>query len=145
MDNDKYGRTVTMEEVGGYDVYTVGDDLFTVKFPAGTPESRAYQAINSMAPADYSIPPFIPSAKYKGGVEFHAPESNPLVDLPEDLTNGSPANYIVGNNEIDLYLNGQRLLLDSDYEEVGDLGTVSSQIQLLISVADEDYIEFQGK
>lgn len=144
MDNDKYGRTVTMETVGPFDVYTVGGGLFTVSYVSGTPESKAYEAINGMAPSDY-VPEDFSTPRYKSQMLVGADATNPLLALPLDLTTDQPGHYISGKNEIDVYMNGQRLTLDADYEEVGSAGTQQNEIQLLISVVAGDVLEFQGK
>lgn len=145
MDNDQFGRTVTMETVGDLDIYTVGDDLFELKYPTGTSVDQVYRAINAMAPPDYTDVPSRPVTKYKGFIQFSGTSVEPEVLLPVDVLTGAQGIYQVGQNEIDVFLNGQHLSVGSDYDEVGADGTYSDQIQMHWTLENGDVLEFQRK
>jgi len=64
--------------------------------------------------------------------------------LPLDSRNSNAARqYLVGNGDLELYLNGQKLLKDADYTEIGTLGTLSSTIQIDLDLVVDDVLIFR--
>ncbi len=62
LPQDQFGRTVTMVTQNGQDVYTADDghgNKVSVSFPAGSPQSDAYNSLNGQAPPGY-VPPTLP-------------------------------------------------------------------------------------
>ncbi|MEM0173534.1 MAG: hypothetical protein QXI16_03395, partial [Sulfolobaceae archaeon] len=50
--------------------------------------------------------------------------------------------YIVGSNSLQVYLNGNLLTINQQYQEVGSFGSTSSQILMLVPVEQTDVISF---
>lgn len=67
MNNDKYGRTVTLVTVNEVDTYTV--EGFTVSFPHGTSLIQVYESIEANAPANYVAPVSLSGWK-KSAIDF---------------------------------------------------------------------------
>lgn len=64
--------------------------------------------------------------------------------LPEDSRNGSvQKQYIVNGGGLIVFLNGQHLVVNVDYTEVGSSGTLSSTIQLLQGLVVDDALEIR--
>lgn len=152
LPNDNYGRHVDVTTVGVKDIYSVTDGgstiYFTLSFDTGTSQGVAYRAINGMAPAGYDSSPayILDKNNYRGGTEIISTMSNPVtLTIPSDLTSGEAVKYSVGQNRINVYLNGQRLLLGTDYQEVGSVGSVSNQVMILQDLYASDYVEFEIK
>ena len=53
---DNYGRSITVTQEDGFDVYRVDDGL-ELRFETGWSESRALDTINAMAPEGWTPPP----------------------------------------------------------------------------------------
>ena len=82
-------------------------------------------------------------------------EKSSLLNITSDTTAGAtitiPRYYKVGQGTLDVYINGERLLLSSDdagtdghYREVGDADSISNKIKLTTdwSASAGDYFEF---
>lgn len=66
------------------------------------------------------------------------------LNLPVDSRNGDATKtYLVGNGDLELYLNGQNLIRDEDYAEIGALGSQSSTITILIDLEINDVLVFR--
>jgi hypothetical protein len=60
--------------------------------------------------------------------------ANTILTIPLDGRNlDSLRQYRVGSGDLQVFLNGNKLELDSDWEEVGALGTLSNQIRILLA------------
>ncbi len=79
-----------------------------------------------------------------------------ILKITSDITAGTaftiPCNYKVGANVLDVYLNGERLILSSDdsgtdghYCEVGETDSISNQIKTTTdwSLESGDILEFE--
>lgn len=141
LSSDIHGRSISVTTVGTKDVYTVGDNLFKVSVPVGTPEDMVLRSINSMAPEGYTAPSGV-APPYRGLTVAPFFASSPLMNLPVDITTGEPGDYIVGSNVLDVYIQGLKATIGSQYEEVGEKGEVSTQVQLLIDIEEGFTIEF---
>lgn len=64
------------------------------------------------------------------------------IEIPLDSKNGEPRLYMVGANNLSIYLRGQKLRVNSDYEEVGSKFSFSNAIKILQPLRDEDVLEF---
>jgi hypothetical protein len=65
------------------------------------------------------------------------------ITLPLDSRNGGAArSYTVGSGVLQLYLNGTKLRLGDDWNEVGSFGNLSSSISIGRDLAIGDYITF---
>ena len=82
-------------------------------------------------------------------------EKSSSLNITSDTTAGAtitiPSYYKVGQGTLDVYINGERLLLSSDdtgtdghYREVGDANSISNQIKLTTdwNASSGDYFEF---
>lgn len=149
MDNDKYGRTVEMETIGVKDHYTVSDTeteavLFVLVFPTGTPESVVYSSINSMAPPDQPIPATIDKGGYLGSIIVEDDVAGPsTVALPVDKITGESVVYSLGSGKIELYLNSNYMALGKDFREIEDEDGFGSEVEILFSLFEGDYLEFR--
>ncbi len=50
-------------------------------------------------------------------------------EIAENTDYTIPLNYIVGNNSLEIYYMGEKLVKDEHYIEVGDEGAISNKIQ----------------
>jgi hypothetical protein len=66
------------------------------------------------------------------------------ITLPTDSRDGSSfQNYLVGSGDLEVFLNGQKLIVASDYTEVGLVNTFSSSIQMTEDLVDGDAVFFR--
>jgi hypothetical protein len=69
--------------------------------------------------------------------------ANTVITLPNNTRNGDTAEfYIVNSAKLEVFLNGQLLVINDDYVEVGAVSTPSQQIQILRSLLVGDILEF---
>lgn len=88
----------------------------------------------------------VDKVNYLGRITMETNEPTPVtLTLPVDLTSGETVRYTVGLNRMDLYLNGMRLLLNVDWEEIGEPGTLQSTVHILQDLIIGDVIQFQSK
>lgn len=65
------------------------------------------------------------------------------IQLPNDSRNGFiPMFYGVGSGKLEVFLNGQKLIVGGDYSEVGLTGAASNQIEILRGLVVGDELEF---
>lgn len=55
LENDRFGKSVTVETINGLDVYRTSDGR-VASFTAGTSLPQVYESLNGMAPPEY-VPP----------------------------------------------------------------------------------------
>jgi Avian adenovirus fibre, N-terminal len=66
------------------------------------------------------------------------------VTLPVDSRDGSSSqNYLVGSGDLEVFLNGQKMTVSSDYTEVGAINTFSTSIQFTQDLVDGDAVFFR--
>ena len=71
-----------------------------------------------------------------------SPSTN--ITIPVNTRNSNiQQTYIVGAGTLEVYLNGQKLFLGDDYNEVGTVGTASTQISNIEQFEDTDVISFE--
>jgi hypothetical protein len=69
---------------------------------------------------------------------------NTIIDLPDNSRLGlAPQYYTVGKGALEVYLNGQYLILGSDWDEVGAAGVLSNQIEILQQLEIGDSLVFR--
>lgn len=70
--------------------------------------------------------------------------SGDFLTLPLDSRNSNAAkSYLVGSGALFLFRNGQMLNLGEDYLEVGSVGTLSDQVQILLDIPFGERFEFK--
>jgi hypothetical protein len=70
--------------------------------------------------------------------------SGSYIGLPVDSRNNNqPRSYIVGSGQLEVFLNGQRIKRNDDYQEFGTIDTPSSTIQTLTDLVIGDIISFR--
>jgi hypothetical protein len=70
--------------------------------------------------------------------------SGTVITLPNNSRMGNiPQNYTVGKGSLQVYWNGQYLLLGDGWSEVGASGTASAQITILVDLFVGDILEFR--
>ena len=68
------------------------------------------------------------------------------VTIPKNSRNSDiQEEYVVGDAGIELFLNGMRLSLGKDYNEVGAAGSPSTQVQLVFQLEVGDLLAFNSK
>jgi hypothetical protein len=66
------------------------------------------------------------------------------ITIPNDSrASGSGQNYIVGSGSLEIHLNGQKLIPEDDWVEVGALNTLSNQVQLNFDIIPGDKLLFR--
>lgn len=66
------------------------------------------------------------------------------ITLPVDSRDGSSSqNYLVGSGDLEVFLNGQKLIVTSDYTEVGAPNTFSTSVQFTQDLVDGDAVFFR--
>lgn len=66
------------------------------------------------------------------------------ITLPNNTRASNTAQYYVVNSaKLDVFLNGQELIIGDDYSEVGTVGAFSNQIETLIGLVVGDILEFR--
>jgi hypothetical protein len=69
--------------------------------------------------------------------------SGDTITLPNNSREGGqPVAYAVGSGKLQVFLNGQKLVVDVDYAEVGSTDAPSNVIETLIDLVDGDELEF---
>jgi len=67
-----------------------------------------------------------------------------IIDIPPNSRNSDLAqSYTVGNGNLEVYLDGELLDLGSEWNEVGSAGSISTQIEILIDLVDDDQLTFR--
>lgn len=66
------------------------------------------------------------------------------ITLPADSRNSNAIRtYTVGSGQLEIYLNGQKLTLGIDWNEVGSSGDDSNEVDFLIDLLENDIIQFR--
>jgi hypothetical protein len=97
---------------------------------------------------DNAIATVVASAQSKDYEEYTsiaAPvSSSTILTIPVDSRNSNAVkSYVVGNGELEVYLNGVKLSLGDDWAEVGATGAVSNQIEILINLVAGDVLQYR--
>lgn len=61
---------------------------------------------------------------------------------PNSREGNTPAFYTVNSGKLEIFLNGQKLILDDGYSEVGSDGAPSDEIEILFDLEIDDELEF---
>ncbi len=102
-------------------------------------DSPTYDESITIVASGGSTPPYAPPVSINGPI---SPGTN--ITLPENSRLGDvQAYYTVGRGTLEVYLNGQYLLLGTDWAEVGATGSASAQIQTLQTLDVGDELQFR--
>lgn len=70
--------------------------------------------------------------------------SGTVIDIPTDSRESETIQgYVVGNGVLEIWLNGQKQIMEDGWNEVGLPGTVATQIELLREIVVGDYLQFR--
>lgn len=70
--------------------------------------------------------------------------ANTGISLPFDSRDGNTTqSYQVGSGTLQVFLNGVKQILGNDYEEVGTVGDLSTEVEMLIELLVGDILEFR--
>lgn len=99
---------------------------------------------------------FFVSSNYQETVTIVASGATPPITLNGPISSGTIINlplntragnvtefYLVNSAKLEVFLNGQKLIVTNDYDEVGIAGSFSYQIQILRNLPVEDVLEFR--
>lgn len=122
--------------------FTTNDDLVTA-ISANTANINALgDTLNNNA---YSEPLVVVAGTPVDDNEIQFPVVvNDILTLPLDSRDGNnPEQYVVGDGILKLFLNGQLLEPGLDYNEVGTVGTLSDQVEILQDLFVGDRLTFR--
>ena len=126
-----------------------------IPFEDGTKTQEAYVTINEQ---NYQVNP----AVWNGTVPLSAQNLNKMQDNIEEAINIQrasvtlestvnastnytiPLSYQVGNDSLEVYYCGSKLVKGQDYNEIGNVGEVSNVIQFTDSIGDLDMSGVEG-
>lgn len=77
--------------------------------------------------------------------QFNTPfVSGTNMSLPQDSReDATTQNFVVGSGQLQVWLNGQKLRLGDDYNEVGTAGSLSNDIQIFRDLEEDDVVTFR--
>lgn len=97
---------------------------------------------------DAAIETVLASADTKDYEEYSSISSpiapSSILTIPVDSRDSnSVKSYVVGNGDLEVFLNGIKLSLGDDWDEVGSVGTESNQIEILIALVAGDVVQYR--
>jgi hypothetical protein len=138
-----FSISVTQQGSGYPNYYVADGDSLTTSIKVLDQALNA--AIDGLESQDYEEYVDVITGLPSNDNEIQGPITAPYVlEIPRDSSNQNIARpYLVGTKQIEVYLNGVKLSLGQDWDEVGALGAESNEVEFLVDLEIGDVIQLR--
>jgi hypothetical protein len=135
--------TLNQQGEGAANKYIADDENLTISIKRLDEAVKALE--ESQDPEAYEQSINVVASVVDSNYELLAPVVvNTIINLPPDLKKGFLIKtYTVGAGQLEMFLNGQYMTIDEDWEEVGTIGTQSREIRILRQLELYDVLTFR--